>query len=65
MQDIATDVVGSDKDKEIIAYCGVGGYASTVWFVLTQILDYTNVKVYDGSAQEWVLTYDMEVEQES
>ena len=65
IKNIVNDAVGNNKKKEIIVYCGVGGYASTVWFVLTQILDYTNVKVYDGSAQEWVLTYDMEVEQES
>lgn len=40
-------------DQEIIVYCGVGGYASSWWFVLTQVLGYKNVKVYDGSAQEW------------
>jgi thiosulfate/3-mercaptopyruvate sulfurtransferase len=56
---IADEIIGSDKDKEIVIYCGVGGYASTVWFALTKILNYINVKVYDGSAQEWVLTNDM------
>jgi thiosulfate/3-mercaptopyruvate sulfurtransferase len=56
---IADKIVGTNKDKEIVIYCGVGGYASTVWFALTKILDYKNVKVYDGSAQEWVLTNDM------
>jgi len=45
--------------KEIIVYCGVGGYASSWWFVLTQVLGYKNVKLYDGSAQEWVKYYDM------
>jgi len=45
---------GKSKDKEIIIYCGVGGYASSWWFVLTQILKYENVKIFDGSAQEWV-----------
>lgn len=43
----------------IIVYCGVGGYASSWWFVLTQVLGYENVKFYDGSAQEWVRYYDM------
>lgn len=47
------------KDQEIIVYCGVGGYASSWWFVLTQVLGYENVKLYDGSAQEWVRYYDM------
>jgi thiosulfate/3-mercaptopyruvate sulfurtransferase len=40
--------------KEIIVYCGVGGYASTVYFVLTRVLWYCgNVRLYDGSVQEW------------
>ncbi len=46
-------------DQEIIVYCGVGGYASSWWFVLTQVLGYKNVKFYDGSAQEWVRSDDM------
>jgi thiosulfate/3-mercaptopyruvate sulfurtransferase len=41
--------------QEIIVYCGVGGYASSWWFVLTQVLGYQNVKFYDGAAQEWVM----------
>jgi len=45
--------------QEIIVYCGVGGYASAWWFVLTQVLEYRNVKLYDGAAQEWVRYYDM------
>ncbi|EGS17845.1 uncharacterized protein CTHT_0072010 [Thermochaetoides thermophila DSM 1495] len=46
---------------EIIVYCGVGGYASTWYFVLTRILGFDNVKMYDGSAQEWSKYYDMEL----
>ena len=45
--------------QEIIVYCGVGGYASSWWFVLTQVLGYQNVKFYDGAAQEWVMKYKM------
>ena len=47
------------KNQDIIVYCGVGGYASSWWFVLTQVLGYQNVKLYDGAAQEWVRYYDM------
>ncbi len=48
------------RAKEIIVYCGVGGYGSSWWFVLTQMLGYKNVKFYDGSAQAWVgEDYDM------
>ena len=47
------EVVGKAKGKEIIVYCGVGGYASTAYFVLSEVLRYNNVRLYDGSAQEW------------
>lgn len=56
---LAEAVVGSNRHKEIIVYCGVGGYASSWWYVLTQELGYTNVKIYDGASQEWVRYYDM------
>ncbi len=54
LEAMVAGVIGRDKSKEVICYCGVGGYASTSWFILTQILGYKNVKFYDGSAQEWV-----------
>ena len=56
---MASGVIGRHEASEIIVYCGVGGYASSWWFVLTQVLGYENVKIYDGSAQEWVRYYDM------
>jgi thiosulfate/3-mercaptopyruvate sulfurtransferase len=57
---MASGVIGRHRDKEIIVYCGVGGYASSWWFVLTEIVGYKNVRIFDGSAQEWVMKkYDM------
>lgn len=53
---MAAGVIGPNPHREIIVYCGVGGYASSWWFALTQILGYRNVKIYDGAAQEWVQT---------
>jgi hypothetical protein len=50
---LAGCIIGTSKSQEIIVYCGVGGYASTMYFMLSEVLNYTNVKVYDGSAQEW------------
>jgi thiosulfate/3-mercaptopyruvate sulfurtransferase len=50
---MASGVVGRDKSKEIILYCGVGGFSSAWCFVLREILGYTNARVYDGAAQEW------------
>lgn len=61
LKDLAKGVVGADKNKEIIVYCGVGGYASAWTWVLSTVLGYRNVKMYDGSAQEWVRYYDMEL----
>ncbi len=45
--------IAQNKSKEIIVYCGVGGYSAAWWYVLTQIIGYNNVRIYDGSAQEW------------
>jgi thiosulfate/3-mercaptopyruvate sulfurtransferase len=57
---MASGVIGGDMNKEIIVYCGVGGYASSWWFILTQVLGYKNVRIFDGSAQEWVMkAYEM------
>jgi thiosulfate/3-mercaptopyruvate sulfurtransferase len=53
IKEMALAVLGEDASEEIIVYCGVGGYASPMWFALTQIVGYTNVKLYDGSMQEW------------
>ena len=59
LKDLAEAVVDNNKRREIVVYCGLGGYASSWWFVLTQVLDYKNVKIYDGAAQEWARYYDM------
>lgn len=54
LREMASGVIGwHGFSKEIIVYCGVGGYASTAYFVLSEVLGYKNVKIYDGSAQEW------------
>ena len=53
ISEIALTVLGEDRGEEIIIYCGVGGYASPVYYVLTEVVGYTNVKFYDGSMQEW------------
>lgn len=54
LADMAAGVVGKYFGfRGIIVYCGVGGYASTAYFVLSEVLGYENVKIYDGSDQEW------------
>jgi thiosulfate/3-mercaptopyruvate sulfurtransferase len=44
---------GITGDKEIIAYCRIGERSSHTWFVLKNLLGYTNVRNYDGSWTEW------------
>jgi thiosulfate/3-mercaptopyruvate sulfurtransferase len=44
---------GVTSDKEIISYCIVGGRSNHTWFVLTYLLGYPKVRLYDGSWAEW------------
>jgi len=53
LRDMAIGIVGKDRSEGIIIYCGVGGFSSAWCFVLREVLGYTNVKIYDGSAEEW------------
>lgn len=52
---MVTALVGGDKSREIIVYCGVGGYTFAWGFVLKEMLGYANVKLYDGSYEEWTV----------
>ncbi len=52
-KEIAENILENKADKEIIIYCGVGGFTSAWWYVFTRILKYKNVKFYNGSAQDW------------
>ncbi|MEM4788776.1 MAG: sulfurtransferase [Ignisphaera sp.] len=54
IKQVVENIAGTTKDKEIIIYCGVGGYSAVLWYLMTQVLEYTNVKIYDGGWQEWV-----------
>ncbi|HEX2350057.1 MAG TPA: sulfurtransferase [Ktedonobacterales bacterium] len=44
---------GVTADKPVITYCRIGERSAHTWFVLTQLLDYPNVRNYDGSWTEW------------
>lgn len=45
--------VGATKDAEILVYCQTGTRGGLTFSVLTSVLGYTNVKLYDGSYNEW------------
>ncbi|MCG9969097.1 sulfurtransferase [Pelotomaculum terephthalicicum JT] len=42
------------QDKTVIVYSNVGVRSSLVWFALSELLGYPNVKNYDGSYNEWL-----------
>jgi thiosulfate/3-mercaptopyruvate sulfurtransferase len=53
LEAMAQKVVGGDKSKEIILYCDSGKFASAWWYLLTHSMGYKDVKVYDGSMQDF------------
>jgi thiosulfate/3-mercaptopyruvate sulfurtransferase len=53
LEAIVARVVGSDRSKEIITYCDAGRCCPTWAFILSHVLGYENVKLYDGSFEEW------------
>jgi thiosulfate/3-mercaptopyruvate sulfurtransferase len=44
---------GVTKDKEVILYCKTSTTAGLAFFIMKSLLDYPNVKVYDGAWGEW------------
>jgi thiosulfate/3-mercaptopyruvate sulfurtransferase len=44
---------GLDESKATIAYCRIGERSSHTWFVLHELLGYSDVKNYDGSWTEY------------
>lgn len=44
---------GVKADKEVILYCQTSTRAGLLYVVLTSVLDYPNVKIYDGAYNEW------------
>jgi thiosulfate/3-mercaptopyruvate sulfurtransferase len=44
---------GVTGDKDVVAYCRIGERSAHTWFVLHELLGYSNVRNYDGSWTEW------------
>jgi thiosulfate/3-mercaptopyruvate sulfurtransferase len=52
---LAEAAAGKDKSAEIVTYCDVGQCCPVWKFLMTRLLGYTNVRIYDGAMQEWTL----------
>ncbi|HHH55370.1 MAG TPA: sulfurtransferase, partial [Bacteroidetes bacterium] len=50
-----TDANGFTPEKTYVVYCKTGVKASVVFVALKNILEYPNVKLYDGAYLEWEL----------
>ena len=44
---------GITPDKEVVAYCRIGERSAHTWFVLHELLEFPDVRNYDGSWTEW------------
>ncbi|MBM3934017.1 MAG: sulfurtransferase [SAR202 cluster bacterium] len=53
LEELRSLYAGFLPKQEIISYCRLGIRASYSWFVLSQLLGYPRVRVYDGSWTEW------------
>ncbi|HOG11565.1 MAG: sulfurtransferase [Smithellaceae bacterium] len=51
---IAEAAAGKDLNAEIVTYCDAGQCCPTWSYLLTEVLGYTNVRLYIGSMQEWM-----------
>lgn len=50
---------GITPDKEVIFYCNTGILAAVGYVAFKNILEYPNVKLYDGAAEEWKTKHEM------
>ncbi|TFF91697.1 sulfurtransferase [Candidatus Thorarchaeota archaeon] len=53
--------VGATKDKTIICSCGTGREATNEYTIFKHLLDYPDVKLYEGSFTEWTMDPDRPV----
>ncbi len=52
--DLSATFAGIDKSKPVVLYCETSVRAGIIYIALTSVLNYSNVKVYDGAYNEWI-----------
>lgn len=45
-----------DSRERTIAFCNTGHWAATDWFVLSEIAEFDNIAMYDGSMAAWTIS---------
>ncbi|HEX5709841.1 MAG TPA: rhodanese-like domain-containing protein [Sulfuricurvum sp.] len=53
LESVFKEGYGLDKDKEVLVYCTGGLETSYNYFVLSGVLGYKNIRLYDASMKEW------------
>lgn len=53
LESVFKEGYGLDKNKEVLVYCTGGLETSFNYFVLSGVLGYKNVRLYDASMKEW------------
>jgi thiosulfate/3-mercaptopyruvate sulfurtransferase len=48
------EILDVDVNKPTITYCYSGAASSLSWFVMHELMDNKNTRLYDGSVHEWI-----------
>jgi thiosulfate/3-mercaptopyruvate sulfurtransferase len=51
----AHELMGVDPSAPTTTYCNTGVMASLGWYVLSEVLGNSDVRLYDGSMQDWTV----------
>lgn len=63
LEAVFTDLYGLRKDQPVVTYCQRGIRAAHTAFVLSEVLDFQDVKIYENSMAQYLNRDDTDVEQ--